>query len=123
MNPSCKPHDVSVLKCPKFLAMFSKRLKASANLDLLSYLEATPFEDTVPRQPITISVPLNQGQYTAMVTVEISPPQITKYSFTVQPEKKFTGCSHPSDVLSFPQLMLSPSDLAKSTLSCRGGEW
>ena len=22
MNPSCKPHDVSVLKCPKFLAMF-----------------------------------------------------------------------------------------------------
>ena len=21
MNPSCKPHDVSVLKCPKFLAM------------------------------------------------------------------------------------------------------
>ena len=21
MNPSCKPHDVSILKCPKFLAM------------------------------------------------------------------------------------------------------
>ena len=25
MNPSCKPHDVSVLKCPKFLAMDADR--------------------------------------------------------------------------------------------------
>ena len=32
MNPSCKPHDVSVLKCPKFLAMVCSLYRQRAGL-------------------------------------------------------------------------------------------
>jgi len=99
--------------------LFGKKLIAESQLDLLPYFEAVPFDDTAPDLQITIDVPLNGGQYTAKFTIDIDqPPSIMKYCFDIQPEVNFTPSDHPSMILSCPQLMLSPSDLAKSHLAC-----
>ena len=97
---------------------FFKTLLAVTEVSLLSYLEATPFDDTVSQQQVTIYVPFKHDQYMAKLTIGISTPTVTKYSFTVDPEKIFTGYNHPRDVLSVPQLMLSPNDLAQPFLPC-----
>ena len=98
--------------------LFFKKLLEVTEVSLLSYLEATPFDVSRSQQPVTIAVPFTQDQYTAKLTVEISTPTITKYSFTVDPEKNFTAYNHPRDILSVPQLMLSPNDLAQPFLPC-----
>ncbi|XP_078366083.1 uncharacterized protein LOC144650309 [Oculina patagonica] len=98
--------------------LFSKKLIADAEVSFLSCFMAPPFDDAVPQQLVTLSILLNEGQFTAKVTVEISRPFITKYSFTVQPKYFFTSCNHVAEVLVSPQLMLSPSDLAKPFLPC-----
>ena len=64
---------------------------------------------------MVVDVPPNRGQYTAK---EIDYPKIVKYSFEVQSEKVFKNSNHPSLVLSSPQLMLSPSDLANPFVPC-----
>ena len=97
--------------------LFGKKLIAESQLDLLSYFEAVPFDDTIP--PISIDVPINEGQYTIRLTIATDePPIITKYCFDIQPEMVSTQLNHPSMILSCPQLMLSPSDLAKPHLPC-----
>ena len=98
--------------------LFFKSLVAAAEVNLLPYFQVTLSDCTVPRQPVSVEVPFNQGQYTAKLTVEISTPIIIKYDFMVEPENNFTACNHPSEVLSFPRLMLSPSDLAEPFLPC-----
>ncbi|KAL9978859.1 hypothetical protein ACROYT_G016439 [Oculina patagonica] len=108
-------HRLNILLFKKKL--FGKKLIAASRLDLLSYLEAVPFDDTVPA--ISIDVPLNRGQYTALLTIAIDqPPIINKYCFDVQSGKICTQSNHPSKILSYPQLMLTPSDLAKPHLPC-----
>jgi len=88
--------------------LFGKKLIAESQLDLLPYFEAVPFDDTAPDLQITIDVPLNGGQYTAKLTIDIDqPPSIMKYCFDIQPEVNFTPSDHPSMILSCPQLMLS----------------
>ena len=69
--------------------LFFKSLVAAAEVNLLPYFQATPFDDTVPRRPVSVEVPFNEGQYMAKVTVEISTPIIIKYDFMVEPEKEF----------------------------------
>jgi len=99
--------------------LFGKKLIAESQLDLLPYFESVPFDDAAPTLQITIDVPLNGGQYTVKLTIDIDqPPSIMKYCFDIQPEVNFTPSDHPSMILSCPQLMLSPNDLAKSHLAC-----
>lgn len=99
--------------------LLGKKLIAESQVDLLPYFEAVPFDDTASNLQITIDVPLNEGQYTAKLTIDIEePPSIIRYSFDIQPEENFTPSDHPSMILSCPQLMLSPNDLAKSRLAC-----
>ena len=90
---------------------------AESQLDLLSYFEAIPFDDTVPA--ISIDVPLKGGRNTARLTLAVKYlPTIIKYCFEIHPEKECIRRSRPSMILSCPQLMLSPSDLAKPSLPC-----
>lgn len=110
-------HIINILLFKKKL--FGKKLIAGSQLDLLPYFEAVPFDYTARDLQITIDVPLNGGQYTAKLTIDIDqPPSIIKYCFDIQPEVHFTPGDHPSKILSCPQLMLSPKDLAKSHLAC-----
>ena len=99
--------------------LFGMKLIAEGQLDLLPYFQAVPFDDTAPDLQITIDVPLNGGQYTAKLTIDIDQPLfIIKYCFDIQPQVNFILIDHPSMILSCPQLMLSPNDLAKSHLAC-----
>ena len=101
--------------------LLGKKLIAESELNFLSYFEAIPFDDTAPA--MYIDVPLNKGQYTARLTIAFDEPAtIIKYCFDIQADMIFgiepKMRSHPSMILSYPQLMLSPSDFAKLSLPC-----
>ncbi|XP_020609146.1 uncharacterized protein LOC110047744 [Orbicella faveolata] len=100
--------------------IFRTRLIEKCQVDLLPYVQEVVDAEaaTVSSQPITIDVPFCSAQYTVKLTLKIDPPSIIKHCFKVQPMKKFVPCNHPSMVLSFPELMLSPSDLAKVSVPC-----
>ena len=100
--------------------IFRTRLVEKCQVNLLAYVQAVADAEAaaLSSQPITIDVPFCSTQYTVMLTLKIDPPSITKSCFKVQPKKKFVPCNHPSMVLSFPELMLSPGDLAKVSVPC-----
>ena len=111
-------HTIDVCLYKKKL--FGKKFIAKEELHLLRYFAVIPFVENAVGScgRITVDVPLNGGQYTAMVTIDIGYPTIVKYSFEVQPEKVLTHSNHPSLVLSSPSLMLSPSDIANTFVPC-----
>ena len=100
--------------------IFRTRLIEECHVDLLPYVQATadPEAATASNRPIKIDVPFCRAQYTVKLTLKIDSPSINKHCFRVQPMKKFESCNHPSMVLRFPELMLSPSDLAKVSVPC-----
>ena len=113
-------HPIKVCLYKKDL--LGKKLLAMEELDLLPYFEAIPFVDNAGGsfQRVTVDVPLNRGKYTVFssITIQIDYPAIVKYSFESKPKKVFTHGYHPSLILSSPQLMLSPTDLAKPFVPC-----
>ena len=92
-----------------------KRLISSTEASLLPQLQAIPFAGK-HAQFASLDVPLRKGQCKAKLTVYAKPPVIKKYTFTIEPDKYFSHSNHPSMVLHCPTLMLSPSDLARSSL-------
>ena len=105
---------VSLKKPPKSIA--------ESQVDFRPYFHSVSQEDTTSRQPIVIDVPLFKGQYTTnyttKLTVKIDPITVMDYCFKVQPEKKFVTSNHLSMILNYPELMLSPSDLANTSVPC-----
>ena len=97
--------------------IFRKKLLAECQVHLLPYIQAVA-DNTAPRHPIKIDVPLCRAQYTVKLTLKIDLPSVIEHCFKVQLIKKFVPCNHPSMVLSCPELMLSPSDLAKVSIPC-----
>jgi len=98
----------------------TKLTSEKRQVDLISYFRevADAKAATVSSQPITIDVPFCNAQYTVKLTLRIDPHNIIKYCFKVQPMKRFAPCKHPSMVLSFPKLILSPSDPAEKSVPC-----
>lgn len=96
---------------------FRKQLVTKATVSLLPSLEATPVGQI---STASVGIPFSDDKgthYTAQLTVRINPPTIQKYSFKVN-IGTFHSQDHASRHLSNPQLMLSPSDLAKKVLPC-----
>ena len=97
---------------------FGMKSTAESQVDFLPYFQDVPFDGTAPDQSVVIDVPLCSGKYTVKLTVKIDPMAIVDHCFKVQPEKKFLPSDHPSMILSCPELMLSPSDLARESVPC-----
>ena len=95
---------------------YRKQLVTKATISLLPSLEATPVGQ-ISTASVGIPFSDDKGHYTAQLTVRINPPTIQKYSFKVN-IGTFHSQGHASRHLSNPQLMLSPSDLAKRVLPC-----
>lgn len=95
---------------------FRKRFVTKATVNVLPYLDATSVKEA---STACVSVPFNddKGQYTAQLTMTINTPTLKKYSFELK-IGTFHTRDHPSKYLCHPQLMLSPSDLAKPALPC-----
>lgn len=95
---------------------FRKTFVTKATISVLPNLDATPVQET---STACVAIPFNddKDQYTAQVTMIINPPTLRKYSFNLK-YGTFHNRDHPSKYLCHPQLMLSPSDLAKPVLPC-----
>lgn len=95
---------------------FRKKFVTQATVSVLPYLDATPVKEV---STACVTIPFNDDKvrYAAQLTMTINPPAIKKYSFKVR-IGTFHERDHPSKYLCHPQLMLSPSDLAKPLLPC-----
>ena len=97
---------------------FGERVIGSAETSLLSYLDSCPYGGTIPKLPWVIDVPLTAARRVVRLLTKLDPPIIEGYRFKVLPQEFFTRVDNPSLVLSFPQSMISPSDVVKSYLPC-----
>lgn len=96
--------------------LFRKKFVTQATVSVLPHLDATRVKE-VSTAFVTISFNDDKGSYAAQLKTAINPLAITKYSFKVR-IGTFHERDHPSKYLCHPQLMLSPSDLAKPLLPC-----
>ena len=96
--------------------LLQKRLIAHTNVSVLPFLDAASVTEASTVSAI-VSFHDDEDQYTAQLTMRLNPPTIHEYNFKVK-IGKFHAHDHPSKLLSDPQLMLPPSNLAKAFLSC-----
>lgn len=96
--------------------VFRKKFVTQATVSVLPYLDATRVKEV---SNVYVTIPFNddKGRYATQLRTTINPPAIKKYSFKVR-IGTFHERDHPSKYLCHPQLMFSPSDLAKPLLPC-----
>ena len=111
-----KRHTITVTLHQKI--QFGVRVIGSSQTSLLSYLDACPYGESTTGLPWVIDIPFSDARCVVRLATQLNPPVIEGYRFKVQPDKYFVNADHPSLVLSFPKLMLSPSDFAKTYLPC-----
>ena len=110
-------HKLTVSLHQKALRGF-ERVIGSSETSLLSFIDACPYGGAIPELPWVIDIPFSAARAIVRLSAKLSPPSIEGYRFKVEPEPYFAKVDHPSVVLSFPQSMLSPRDLAKNYLPC-----
>ena len=69
-------------------------------------------------QPFTHDFELQGGVKIQLTTKIAKPPNVLGYIFKVNPQQQFTEIQHPSLVVSYPKLFLSPAALALSNVPC-----
>ena len=111
-----KRHTITVTMHQKI--QFGERVIGSSQTSLLSYLDACPYGESTTGLPWVIDIPFSAARSVVRLATQLNPPVIEGYRFKVQPDKYFVKADHPSLVLSFPKLMFSPSDFAKTYLPC-----
>ena len=92
--------------------MFRKKMITEKRVSLLSWLDTTPeFSRT-----IVLDVPMSDAKHSLRLIINIDSPTIKRYFFTVSHGTFFGSVNHLASELSFPRLMVSPSDLSKQSL-------
>lgn len=99
---------------------FGKKLLANGNVNILDGLsDEVPVGNRKLYNPfVTRCVDMSRGKYRVTLYIQKDVPKFQTKMFTLAPGKFCEGFDHPRKVLSCPQLMLSPGDIAKPIMPC-----
>lgn len=97
---------------------FTGKLLVSDRVNISKCLSAFKGKGERSVPDVALDVGLNAGSYIVRVTIRVNFARFQEPRFTLEPCAFFTQFDHPLSVLSCPQLMLSPEDMARSILLC-----
>ncbi|XP_078366082.1 uncharacterized protein LOC144650308 [Oculina patagonica] len=112
-----KKHAITVSLYEK--AFYGQKVIGSCQTSLMSYIDSLYVGGPAPTHPWIIDVPFIGSQSIVRLTVMLNLPTVEEYRFTIHKNVVLTEFDHPSNILHFPQAMLTPGDLAKRFLPCQ----